>query len=222
MLSDALRAMREVFSPALRGVLWQSLLLSLLVLALFGAGLQWSLNYLPQTETGWLNTIIDVVLRFFAVIVLIPMVHPVTSLVAGLFLERAAHQVEAKHYPTDAPGADQPFWQSLRMAIRFTLLVVILNLLALPFYLIPLFNILLFWSLNGYLLGREYFELVALRHLGPSGAGALRRRHRSRIFLAGVFIAMFATIPGLNLLTPLFSTTLMVHTYKRIAPHAAL
>jgi len=222
MLSDALRAMREVFSPALRGVLWQSLLLSLIVLALFGVGAQWALNYLPQTGTAWLDTIINVLSRSIALLVLIPLVHPVTSLVAGLFLERAAQRVEAHHYPADAPGEDQPFWQSLRVAIRFTLLVIILNLLALPFYLIPVFNIVLFWSLNGYLLGREYFELVALRHLGQGPASALRRRYRGRVFLAGVFIAMFATIPGLNLLTPLFSTTLMVHTYKRIAPHAAL
>jgi len=220
VLSDAIRALREIFSPAFRRVFWQSFVLTLFVLALFGATAQWGLSHLPATGTEWLDVIIEWLLRFFAIIVLIPLVHPVTSLVAGLFLERAADQVEASSYPQDAPGRDQPFFQSIGVALRFTFLVIIFNLLALPFYLVPLLNIALFWSLNGYLLGREYFELVALRHLDPKQARTLRRGHRFRIFLAGLFIAMFATVPVLNLLTPLFSTALMVHTFKRIAPHA--
>ena len=92
-----------------------------------------------------------------------------------------------------------------------------MNLLALPFYLLPFVNIALFWVVNGYLIGREYFELVALRHLPFAEVAALRKRHRMRVFLAGVIIALFTTVPLLNLFAPLFGTALMVHTYKRLA-----
>ncbi|MBO6634082.1 sulfate transporter family protein [Parvibaculum sp.] len=221
MLSDAIRAFRETFSPPFRRVMWLSLVVTAVTLFLFGAGLQWALAALPEfgpdLAGGWVDTILEFVARFLAVIVLIPLVHPVVSLVAGLFLENVAARVEAEDYPADPPGRDQPFWQSLLVAVRFTLVLIAVNLLALPFYLLPVVNIALFWVVNGYLLGREYFELVALRHLPEADVQALRKRHRPRIFLAGVVVALFTTVPILNLLAPLFGTALMVHTYKNLA-----
>jgi CysZ protein len=221
MLSDAIRAFRETFSPPFRRVMWLSLVVTAVTLFLFGAGLQWALAALPEfgpdLAGGWVDTILEFVARFLAVIVLIPLVHPVVSLVAGLFLENVAARVEAEDYPADPPGRDQPFWQSLLVAVRFTLVLIAVNLLALPFYLLPVVNIALFWVVNGYLLGREYFELVALRHLPKADVQALRKRHRPRIFLAGVVVALFTTVPILNLLAPLFGTALMVHTYKNLA-----
>lgn len=221
MLSDAIRAFRETFSPPFRRVMWLSLVVTAVTLVLFGAGLQWALAALPEfgpdLAGGWVDTILEFVARFLAVIVLIPLVHPVVSLVAGLFLENIAARVEAEDYPADPPGRDQPFWQSLLVAVRFTLLLIVVNLLALPFYLLPVVNVALFWVVNGYLLGREYFELVALRHLPQSEVEVLRKRHRARVFLAGVAVALFTTVPVLNLLAPLFGTALMVHTYKSLA-----
>lgn len=221
MLSDAIRAFRETFSPPFRRVMWLSLVVTAVTLFLFGAGLQWALAALPEfgpdLAGGWVDTILEFVARFLAVIVLIPLVHPVVSLVAGLFLENVAARVETEDYPADPPGRDQPFWQSLLVAVRFTLVLIVVNLLALPFYLLPVVNVVLFWVVNGYLLGREYFELVALRHLPEAEVQALRKRHRPRVFLAGVAVALFTTVPILNLLAPLFGTALMVHTYKNLA-----
>lgn len=216
MLSDALRALRQTLSPAFRRVLWLSLALTVLVLALFGLAAQWALSVVPQFGTTWLGATLEWMARFFAVVVLIPLVHPVVSLVAGFFLERISAEVEALDYPADPPGRDLPVLQSLWVAIRFTLVLVAVNLVALPFYLLPGINLALFWIVNGYLLGREYFELVALRHVSIEAAKDLRRRHRTRIFLAGIVIALFATVPFLNLLAPLFATAFMVHTSKRI------
>ena len=216
MLSDALRALAQVFSQPFRRVLWLSLGTTIIVLALFGAGAQWALDALPQFGTAWIDTTLEWVARFFALIVLVPLVHPAVSLVASFFLERIAGAVEARDYPADPPGRDQPLLQSLLIAIRFTFVLILVNLIALPFYLVPGVNLALFWIVNGYLLGREYFELVALRHLDVEAARALRRRHRLRVFAAGVVVAGFATVPFLNLLSPLFATAFMVHTSKRI------
>jgi CysZ protein len=221
MLSDALRAFRETFSPPFRRVMVISVGLTILVLAGFGAGLQWALAALPafgpDFAGGWVDAILQFVARFLAVIVLVPLVHPVVSLVAGLFLENIAARVEAEDYPADPPGRDQPFWQSILVAIRFTLVLVVVNLLALPFYLVPGVNLVLFWVVNGYLLGREFFELVALRHLPAAEVRGLRKRHGLRVFLAGVIIALFTTVPVLNLFAPLFGTAFMVHTCKGLA-----
>lgn len=216
MLSDALHAFSQVFSKPFRTVLWLSLVSTLLVLALAGTGLQWALEALPTFGAQWLDTSLEWIARFFAVIVLIPLVHPVVALVASFFLERIATVVEARDYPDDPAGRDQPFMQSIIVSIRFTVLLVVVNIVALPFYLLPGVNLVLFWIVNGYLLGREYFELVALRHLDVDAVRALRARHRLRIFSTGAVIAAFATIPFLNLLAPLFATAFMVHTSKRI------
>lgn len=216
MFSDALRALHQTFSPPFRRVLWLSLASTVVVLALFGAGLQWSLDRLPQFGTPWLDLTLEWIARFFAVVVLIPLVHPVVSLVASLFLERIAGEVEARDYPAEPVGRDQPLLQSFWVAIRFTAVLIVVNIVALPFYLVPGLNLGLFWIVNGYLLGREYFELVALRHRSFPEVRSLRRRHGLRVFFAGVVIAAFATVPFLNLLAPLFATSFMVHTSKRI------
>ncbi len=217
MIPDALRALRQTFSPPFRRVLWISLALALVTLFVLGVTLQAALGYLPQFASAYLNTGIDILLRFFAVIVLIPLVFPVTTLVAAFFLESMAGKVEAEDYPADSAGRDQPFLQSLIVGLRFTAILIVVNICALPFYLLPGINLILFWIVNGYLLGREYFELVALRHLGPIETRALRKTHKARIFLSGVLVALFASVPLLNLAAPLFGTAFFVHTYKRLA-----
>lgn len=217
MFQDAAHSFWQCFTPPFRRVLLISVLSTLAALALLGAGLQWSLNALPVFQTVWLNTIIEVIARGFAVIVLVPLVHPAVSLVAGLFLERIAAKTEATDYPQDPAGNDQPFWSSIAVSIRFTLVLIAFNLLALPFYLLPVINVVIFWSLNGYLLGREYFELVALRHMDYTAARSLRRRYRVSLFMRGVVIAFLATIPILNFIAPLFGTAYMVHSFKRFA-----
>lgn len=220
MISDALRAIRQTFSPPFRRTLWISLALALAVLVVLGVGLQGALYYLPRFASAYLNTGIDILLRFFAVVVLIPLVFPVTTLVAAFFLETMAARVEAEDYAGDPAGHDQPFLQSLITGVRFTIILIIVNICALPFYLLPGINLILFWIVNGYLLGREYFELVALRHLTPLETRTMRKKHGVRIFLSGVIVALFASVPLLNLAAPLFGTAFLVHTYKRLA-HAA-
>ncbi|MDE1172423.1 MAG: EI24 domain-containing protein [Parvibaculaceae bacterium] len=217
MIPDVLRALRQTFSPPFRRVLWISLALALVTLFVLGVILQTALGYLPQFASAYLNAGIDILLRFFAVIVLIPLVFPVTTLVAAFFLESMAGKVEAEDYPADPAGRDQPFLQSLIVGLRFTAILIVVNICALPFYLLPGVNLIMFWAVNGYLLGREYFELVALRHLSPSETRVLRKSHRLRIFLSGVLVALFASVPLLNLAAPLFGTAFLVHTYKRLA-----
>jgi CysZ protein len=216
MFKAALTAVSDIFSPPFRAVLWKSLALTLALLVALGYGAQWGIAAIPDMEWAWANTTVDLLAQFILVIVLIVMLMPVASLFAGLFLEEIAGAVEDKNYPADPPGKDQPFWQGLWLALKFTAVLVVLNLLALPLYFIPIVGVAVFWLLNGYLLSREYFELVALRHLGPKEAASLRRTHRLPLLTAGFLVAALASVPLLNLFVPLFATAFMVHVYKRI------
>src|SRR5262249_46176818 len=139
---------------------------------------------------------------------------PVASLFIGIFLEDVAVAVERKRYPADLPGQSLGVWASLTTALAFLGALLIANLIALPFYLIPGANLAIYLVLNGYVLGREYFEFVAFRHRPPREATKLRRRHAFSVFLAGAIIALALLVPILNLLAPLFGTAFMVHVFK--------
>jgi uncharacterized protein involved in cysteine biosynthesis len=92
--------------------------------------------------------------------------------------------------------------------------MVALNLVILVFLpFAPIFPFV-FYGVNGYLLGREYFELVAMRRAPSAEASALRRRHRLQAFATGLVIAALLTVPFINLLAPLLGTAAMVHVFE--------
>ena len=74
-----------------------------------------------------------------------------------------------------------------------------------------------FFVATAWLLGREYFELAAMRFRPPREAKATRKRHATAVFVAGLIIAAFVSIPILNLATPLFGMAFMVHLHKRLS-----
>ncbi|MFN3227923.1 MAG: sulfate transporter family protein [Hyphomicrobiales bacterium] len=141
----------------------------------------------------------------------------VTALVASLFLDDIAEVVEATHYPGGPTGRPLPTLMALKEAVGFTLVVIVVNLGALMLLLVPGINAIIFLLANGYLLGREYFELAALRFRPKAEVKALRRAHGGKVFLAGLVITGLVAIPIVNLLTPLFATALMVHLHKSLS-----
>lgn len=136
-------------------------------------------------------------------------------LIVGFFLEDAAAVVEARHYPQLGAARDQTVSETIRITAKFAALSLILNLLALPVFLLllffPPFNLFVFYGLNGYLLSREYYELVAYRRLAPQVADRLRQTVAAKLFLVGVAIAILMSVPVLNLIVPVVATAAMVH-----------
>jgi CysZ protein len=96
-------------------------------------------------------------------------------------------------------------------------LSIVVYLAAAPFLLFAGVGVVLFFLATAWLQGLQYFELVAMRFHPAADAKALRRIHQTTVFIGGLFIAGFVSIPILNLATPLFGTALMVHVYKRLA-----
>ena len=91
------------------------------------------------------------------------------------------------------------------------------NLLALLAYLLlaPLAP-LIFVALNGWLLGREYFSVAALRRLSPGEAQLLRSRHTMEIWALGALVALPLAIPVVNLLVPTLGAAAFTHLFHRL------
>jgi uncharacterized protein involved in cysteine biosynthesis len=102
--------------------------------------------------------------------------------------------------------------------LRFAAVALLLNVALLPVYLVTLFfpplYFLVFYLVNGYLLGREYFELVAYRRIEERAADEFRRAYRGRLTLAGVVIALILTIPVVNLIAPIVATAFALHLFE--------
>jgi CysZ protein len=145
------------------------------------------------------------------------LVAPITTGLAGIFLDEVAEATERRHYPDEPAGRPMPFAESLAATVRFTGLALLLNLLALPFVFVPGLGHVVFWLVNGFLISREYFAFAARRMLGPDEARALARRHSGSAFLAGAAASVLMSIPVANLATPLFATAVMVHLARLAA-----
>jgi CysZ protein len=139
----------------------------------------------------------------------------IMPIVVYFFNNRIASTIEQRNYPA-TPVHVPSFWSELWHDARFSVLTVVLNILALPLYLFPVINLVLFYVLNGYLLGREFFVMAARRHIPINEAEAMRKRHARPIMLAGMLLTVLATIPVVNLFAPLWGIAVMVHMYHRL------
>ena len=228
ILEAARAAIARLFTPEFRSVFFKSLGLTILMLiaAWFGLAqlfewlaMPWLDALLPGTPAwaGWLGVVAAIVAGIGLALGLAMLIAPVTALIAGLFLDDVAELVERTDYPADAPGKAMPAIPALWMSLKFLGVVILGNIVALLLLLVPGINIAAFFVVNGYLLGREFFEFAAMRHRPEAEARAMRRRNRFNVFLAGLVIAGFLAVPLLNLLTPLFAAAMMVHLHKTVA-----
>jgi len=225
ILDAARAAASRLFSPEFRSVFLKTLGLTLLALVALWFGIEsllewlawpWLHSLLPGLPSwaGWLGAIVAGIILAMGMALLVA---PVTAIIAGLFLDDVAEVVERTDYPDDPPGCPVPALHSLVLAMKFFGVVVLGNIVALLLLLVPGVNIAAFFIVNGYLLGREFFEFAAMRLRPEAEAKALRRKHAGTVFLAGLVIAAILAVPVLNLLTPLFAATMMVHLHKAVS-----
>jgi CysZ protein len=217
MIEDALAAVSQIFSPPFRATLAKSLALTVgvLVLAWFALD-RLAIGYLGFGPP-WLSTTLAVIAGLGLFVGLAFLVAPITSLTAGFFLDDIALMVEREIDPGGAPGRPIPFGSAAVLALRFAGLSILVNLVALALLFAPGINLFAFLAANGYLLGREYFELAAMRYRPFEDVRAMRRHFALRIFIAGLIIAGFVAVPALNLCTPLFATAFMARLHKRLS-----
>lgn len=232
MLNAAFKALTQILSPPMRSILWKSVGLALVLVVAVSIGLQRLLSWLtvsgelwaegmigPDYSTAlnvlaWIVSIAAGLGVVFGAIFLMP---AITSLVASFFVDDVADIVEREHYPAEKPGVALPFARAMTEGIKTALLTILVYLLALPLVLFAGAGFIVFFLATAWLLGREYFELAAMRFRTPDEAKMMRKQNAATVFTAGLFIAAFVTIPIVNLATPLFGMAFMVHMHKRLS-----
>ena len=216
MIASTFRAMRDVLSPEFRSILWKAIGLTLLVFIGLLAALWVGSAALLVLPWPWLVEVIAGAASLVLLVVFFFLMAPVTAIFAGLFLDTAADIVEVSHYPGDAKGNPPSAWSSAVMGLQFGLLVLAVNIVILPTVFFGI-GVAIMLIANAYLLGREYFTMVAMRHMPARQAANLRKINSGRVWAAGLVPAGLALIPFLNILVPLFSTSYFVHIFKKIA-----
>jgi CysZ protein len=227
MFQAASRAMSEVFEPPFRAIFWKMLGFTLAILVVIWIALQGLVTHflgIAATEwgngagwVGWIEWSLSILTGIGAVFALGFLIAPISALFAGLFQDEIADIVDRQDYPGERPGTALPMAQSVLQAVKFTGVVILGNLFALVLLLVPGVNLVAFFLVNGYLLGREFFEFAAIRFLPPAEAKAFRKARGGTVFLAGLIIACLLAVPILNLVTPIFATIFMLHLYKKMA-----
>lgn len=218
MFRDLGRAFESLGDRRVRGYVWLGIGLSAVALIGLTVAVSTTLAALSLVDIGWLDSVIDWLGALATAIVAVLLFPATVGLVSGLFLDRVAALVEARDYPEAARAAkDVPIATAAVAGVRLFLIAAAVNLLLLPVYLLlPGINLLLYLLVNGYLLGREFVELVALRHLSRTDADRLRRERRFAVWSAGAAIAALMVVPILNLAAPILSAIFMTHRFHAL------
>ena len=232
MLAAAFHALRDMFTPPLRRVLLKSIGLALLLLVFIGIALQRLFSWLASSGAAWAQAsyggipegiwtamlwIMSILATLGIVTGAIFLMPVVTAFVGSFFVDEVADYVERVDYPADPPGRPVALTRALVEGIKTALLALVVYVFALPFVIFAGIGFLILFLANAWLLSREYFELAAMRFHSSAEAKALRRQHAGYLFASGLIIAGVVSIPIVNLVTPLFAMTFMVHLHKRLA-----
>ncbi len=220
MFAALIKAFGQLPDKRFRAVVLRALLWSIAIFAALFAAVWWVIATTQLFGIVWLEWLADTLGWTAAVIAGVVLFPGAVLTVLSFMLEDVARAVESRHYPDLPPPRSPPFIETLASGLRLAGLVVALNLLFLPIYIVlsflPPINLFVFYGLNGYLLGREYFELVAFRRLDLVAVRELKRRNRGRLFSAGVVVAILLTVPLINWFMPVIATAFMLHLFERL------
>lgn len=222
MFSAFSRALGQLPDPTFRTVLLRSLLLAVVVFLAIALLVGWWIAGFGELRLfGWqiLSAEWMAGLSGFAALVLTAWLFfpAIAGIFLSFFLEDVVAAVDQRYYPGDPPGRSLPLLRSLVLGLRFAVVLIVLNLIGLLLiFWIPVVGPVAYFLLNGYLLGREYFELVGFYHLDPAAASRLRRDNRGTVLVAGMVTAGFFVIPFVNLVAPLIAAAAMTHIFKTL------
>jgi uncharacterized protein involved in cysteine biosynthesis len=176
--------------------------------------LHWAVFDWQFFNWGWVNWLLRQFGGLALVFLLLILVPALMAIVITGFFDVIINAVEQRNYPGLPPLRRPAPGELAGYILKFTLLILLVNLLALPFYLLlPGINFLIAWTANGYLFGREYYEAVAMRRLAPPAMHALRREAKGRVFRAGFLLAVLKTVPILNLVIPVVGCADLTHLF---------
>lgn len=225
ILGAFIAAIRQQGDPRFRRVIWLGLALAVaLLFAMYALVLLVVQVFTPDTLTlPWvgavqgLATLLSIASIAFMLVLSVFLMVPVASTFTSLFLDDVADAVEARHYPHLPPAPRAPLITALLDSLRYFGVLVALNLVGMVAFLFSGgLGFAALWLINGYLLSREYFTLVALRRLPAGEAHRMRRDNLLRLWVAGVFMAIPLSVPLVNLFVPVLGAATFTHLYHRL------
>jgi len=216
-------ALGQMGDPRFRSVLIQGVGLTLALLFGLYAFAFWGIAWLvpdsfalpwigevgvSDTLVSWGSLILMLILSVFLMV-------PVASAFTGLFLDEVANAVEEKHYAHLPPAPNVSLGDNILESLRFLGVILIANFAALLLYFTPLAPFV-FYGLNGFLLSREYYRMIAVRRMGRREAGAAHRRNLITIWAAGIAMAVPLSIPVVNLFVPILGVATFTHLFHML------
>lgn len=219
------KALGQIGDPRFRRVLLLGVGLTLALLIAATVGVLWFIQWLSGDtaqiwligEVRWLDDLLSVAGLGVMLLLSVVLMVPVASAITSIFLDEVAQAVEDKHYPTLPRPEPQSMGEAFKDSINFLGVIVAANIVALFFYAIfAPFAPFIFWGLNGYLLGMEYFQLAAMRHIGRRNAKAMRKANRGTIWAAGALMAIPLTVPVVNLVVPILGAATFTHIFHKV------
>lgn len=225
------KSVAQLSDPRFRRVLWMGIGLTIALLVGSYAGLLWLIEWLTGEtteipligEVTWVGDLLSIGSFLLMIVLSIFLMVPVASAITSMFLDEVAQAVEDRHYPHLPSVASVPFSDALRDTLNFLGVLIGANILALFLYfMLPFATPFIFWALNGFLLGREYFTLAAMRRVGRTRAKELRKKHLSTIWIAGVLMAMPLSVPLVNLLIPILGAATFTHIFHALENRSAI
>ncbi|MDA8983136.1 EI24 domain-containing protein [Planktomarina temperata] len=225
ILSDFLKSIAQFDDPKFRRVLWRGLGLTIVLLIAACLLVNFGINQLLSSawaanligDQSWLGALINIGGVLFTIALSIWLMVPVTSAIIALFLDEVAQAVEARHYPHLPKQTATKLQDQILVGIRFLGILLLANVGALILSMIvPLLAPFVFWATNGYLMGREYFQMAAMRRMPRAQAQELYQRHQGSIWTAGILMAIPMSIPLVGLFIPLLGAATFTHQFERL------
>ena len=225
ILSDFLKSIAQFDDPKFRRVLWRGLGLTIVLLIAACLLVNFGINQLLSSawaanmigDQSWLGALINNGGVLFTIALSIWLMVPVTSAIIALFLDEVAQAVEARHYPHLPKQTATKLQDQILVGIRFLGILLLANVGALILSMIvPLLAPFVFWATNGYLMGREYFQMAAMRRMPRAQAQELYQRHQGSIWTAGILMAIPMSIPLVGLFIPILGAATFTHQFERL------
>lgn len=222
MLAALRRTLTDLFDPRLTWTLVKAVVLSALAFAAVWGGSWWLIMRSRWVEAAWLDHSLHVLGGLGVMVVSLLLFPAVFGVVQSQFLDGLADRIEARHYPELGAARGAAVLEGLFFAVKVMVLLIAVNLVMLPVYILgslfPGAGMMLFYAVNGWLCGREYFVQVALRRMTRAETKRWVRANRGVLWLAGIAICMLGTIPLLNLAAPVVGCAFMVHVARSLRP----
>lgn len=176
---------------------------------------------LYQSEWEWWQDIVNGMAGYIFnaafVFTIVLFFAPISTIFISIFLDDVIDCVEGRFYPESKAGKRLGISNLAFLAARIMFFIIVLNILMIPLYVllfwIPFVPLIIFYLLNGYLLGWGYYEMVAVRHLGIKEAGVHRKSIRGVILSAGLIMTLLFMVPIVQFTVPILGVALICHLF---------